>query len=257
MSAALVLGLVGGLLVVAFLANRVFGLTRIPDVLVLMMLGVLLGPVLGLVQPGTLAQTTNLLGTLAIILVLFEGGLELNLRDTLKHFPGSFLLATLAYIFSMVLVAVTVTNRLGLSWTDGLLVGAVLGCTSSTVVLPVLQQLQAEEPVRVTLMLEAAWGDVLAGAHGGAASGHAQPGRGGRARAGARLVEPGRDRAAVRRPWGRSVVAPVARALRAAFLAGAHFLCCSRPLCRDGSAWRQRVDRGAGLWPDPLQLSRR
>lgn len=162
MSAALVLGLVGGLLVVAFLANRVFGLTRIPDVLVLMMLGVLLGPVLGLVQRGTLAQTTNLLGTLAIILVLFEGGLELNLRDTLKHFPGSFLLATLAYIFSMVLVAVIVAKGLGLSWTDGLLVGAVLGCTSSTVVLPVLQQLQAEEPVRVTLMLEAAWGDVLA-----------------------------------------------------------------------------------------------
>ena len=162
MSAALVLGLVGGLLVVAFLANRVFGLTRIPDVLVLMMLGVLLGPVLGLVQRGTLAQTTNLLGTLAIILVLFEGGLELNLRDTLKHFPGSLLLATLAYIFSMVLVAVTVVNRMGLPWTDGLLVGAVLGCTSSTVVLPVLQQLHAEEPVRVTLMLEAAWGDVLA-----------------------------------------------------------------------------------------------
>jgi potassium/hydrogen antiporter len=162
MSAALVLGLVGGLLVVAFLANRVFGLTRIPDVLVLMMLGVLLGPGLGLVQADSLAKTTNLLGTLAIILVLFEGGLELDLRDTLQHFPGSFLLATLAYIFSTVLVAVIVVKGLGLSWTDGLLVGAVLGCTSSTVVLPVLQQLQAEEPVRVTLMLEAAWGDVLA-----------------------------------------------------------------------------------------------
>ena len=162
MSAALVLGLVGGLLVVAFLANRVFGLTRIPDVLVLMMLGVLLGPVLGLVQAASLAKTTNLLGTLAIILVLFEGGLELNLRDTLKHFPGSFLLATLAYIFSTALVAVIVSKGLGLPWTDGLLVGAVLGCTSSTVVLPVLQQLQAEEPVRVTLMLEASWGDVLA-----------------------------------------------------------------------------------------------
>jgi cell volume regulation protein A len=162
MSAALVLGLVGGLLVVAFLANRVFGLTRIPDVLVLMLLGVLLGPVLGLVQAGALAKTTNLLGTLAIILVLFEGGLELDLRETLKHFPGSLLLATLAYIFSTALVAVIVTKGLGLPWTDGLLVGAVLGCTSSTVVLPVLQQLQAEEAVRVTLMLEAAWGDVLA-----------------------------------------------------------------------------------------------
>jgi cell volume regulation protein A len=81
MSAALVLGLVGGLLVVAFLANRVFGLTRIPDVLVLMMLGVLLGPVLGLVQAGTLAKATNLLGTLAIILVLFEGGGSHSSRD--------------------------------------------------------------------------------------------------------------------------------------------------------------------------------
>ena len=177
MSAALILGLVGGLLVVAYLANRVFGLTRIPDVLVLMMLGVLLGPVLGLVQAGTLAKTTNLLGTLAIILVLFEGGMELDLRDTLQHFPGSLLLATLAYVFSMVLVAVIVDKGLGLSLPDGLLVGAVLGCTSSTVVLPVLQQLRAEEPVRVTLMLEAAWGDVLAvlsvglllgmGSHGG------------------------------------------------------------------------------------------
>jgi NhaP-type Na+/H+ and K+/H+ antiporter len=46
---------------------------------------------------------------------------------------------------------------------SGLLVGgATLGCTSSTVVLPVLQQMEAEEPVKVTLMLEASWGDVLA-----------------------------------------------------------------------------------------------
>jgi potassium/hydrogen antiporter len=162
MSPAVILGLVGGLLVVAFLANRIFGLTRIPDVLVLMMLGAVLGPGLGLVQPGTLAKTTNLLGTLAIILVLFEGGLELDLRDTLRHFPGSFLLASLAYLFSTALVAVIVAKGLGLPWVDGWLVGAALGCTSSTVVLPVLQQLGAEEPVRVTLMLEASWGDVLA-----------------------------------------------------------------------------------------------
>jgi predicted lipid-binding transport protein (Tim44 family) len=74
MSAALVLGLVGGLLVVAFLANRVFGLTRIPDVLVLMMLGVFLGPVLGLVQAASLAKTTNLLGTLASFLCCSKAG---------------------------------------------------------------------------------------------------------------------------------------------------------------------------------------
>jgi cell volume regulation protein A len=162
MSAALILGLVGGLLMLAFIANRVFRVTRVPDVLVLMALGLLLGPVLGLVNPSQLSSITNVLGTLAIILVLFEGGLELDLRRTLQHFPGSLFLAMLAYGFSIALVALIVNKGLGMPLTTSLAVGAVLGCTSSTVVLPVLQQLGAREPVKVTLMLEASWGDVLA-----------------------------------------------------------------------------------------------
>src|SRR5271155_6061170 len=162
MSTALILGLVGGLLMLAFLANRVFRVTRVPDVLVLMALGLGLGPVLHLVNPAHLSSTTNVLGTLAIILVLFEGGLELDLRRTLRHFPGSLFLAVLAYGFSIALIALIVHKGLGMPLTTSLAVGAVLGCTSSTVVLPVLQQLGAREPVKVTLMLEASWGDVLA-----------------------------------------------------------------------------------------------
>ena len=141
MSTALILGLVGGLLMLAFLANRVFRVTRVPDVLALMALGLVLGPVLGLVNPAHLSSITNVLGTLAIILVLFEGGLELDLRRTLRHFPGSLLLAVLAYGFSITLVGLIIHKGLGMPLTTALAVGAVLGCTSSTVVLPVLQQL--------------------------------------------------------------------------------------------------------------------
>jgi potassium/hydrogen antiporter len=162
MSTALIFGLIGGLLVLAFLANRLSRLTRIPDVLMLMALGVVIGPGLHLADPASLTGATNLLGTLAIILVLFEGGLELKLRETLRHFPGGFLLAILSYSISTVLVALISHRLLGLPIETALSVGAVLGCTSSTVVLPVLQQLNASEPVRVTLMLEASWGDVLA-----------------------------------------------------------------------------------------------
>lgn len=182
MSPSLILGLVGGLLMLAFLANRVFRVTRVPDVLVLMALGLGLGPVLHLVNPAHLSTTTNVLGTLAIILVLFEGGLELDLRRTFRHFGGSLLLAVLAYGFSIALVALIVHKGLGMPLTTALAVGAALGCTSSTVVLPVLQQLGAREPVKVTLMLEASWGDVLAvltvslllgvGSQGGAVARH-------------------------------------------------------------------------------------
>ncbi len=162
MAVALILGLLGGLLILAFLANRIFSITRVPDVVILMGLGVLLGPGLGLLNAETLGRATNLLGTLAIILVLFEGGLELDLRRTLRHFPGSLVLACLSYGISMVLVAIIVNRGMGLSITTSLLVGAVVGCTSSTVVLPVMHQIEASEPVKVTLMLESSWGDVLA-----------------------------------------------------------------------------------------------
>src|SRR5271167_2346643 len=147
MPAPLILGLVGGLLVLAFLANRFFRVTHIPDVILLMALGVLLGPGLHLLDASRLSKTTNLLGTLAIILILFEGGLELNLRNTLRHFPGSLLLSTLSYIFSTAAAAFVAIKMLHLGLVEGLLVGAVLGCTSSTVVMPVLQQLEAEESV--------------------------------------------------------------------------------------------------------------
>ena len=182
MSTALILGLVGALLMLAFLANRVFRVTRVPDVLVLMALGLIVGPVLGLVKPSHLASTTNVLGTLAIVLVLFEGGLELDLRRTRRHFAGSLLLSFLAYGFSVAFVGFLVHKGLGVPITTALAVGAVLGCTSSAVVLPVLQQLGAREPVKVTLMLEASWGDVLAvltvglllgvGSQGGAVARH-------------------------------------------------------------------------------------
>jgi len=162
MAVALILGLLGGLLILAFLANRIFSITRVPDVVILMALGVLLGPGLGLLNAETLGKATNLLGTLAIILVLFEGGLELDLRRTLRHFPGSLVLACLSYGITMVLVALIVSKGLGLSITTGLLAGAVVGCTSSTVVLPVMHQIEASEPVKVILMLESSWGDVLA-----------------------------------------------------------------------------------------------
>ncbi len=79
-----ILGLIGGLLVLAFVANRIFNLTRIPDIILLMALGVVLGPATHLVNAQRFSSATNLLGTVAIILVLFEGGLELDLRETLR-----------------------------------------------------------------------------------------------------------------------------------------------------------------------------
>lgn len=154
--------LLGALLVLAFVANRLFDRTRVPDVVVLLVAGVLLGPVLGWVQAAELKGLTRAFGILAIILILFEGGLELNLRKTVRHSPGGLLFALLAYGLSFAAISFVALRTLSLDVVDALLVGAVLGCSSITIILPVLQQMQAREPLKVTLLLEASLGEVLA-----------------------------------------------------------------------------------------------
>jgi cell volume regulation protein A len=154
-------GLLGGLLVLAFAANRLFRWTRIPDVVVLMATGVLIGPVLHWVQAGQFREVTHAFGTLALILILFEGGLDLNIRETIDHFPGGLLFGILTFALTTALVGWVSSRSLAIPMHDGLLVGAIVGCTSSTIVLPVLQQWKVEKPVKIILLLESTLGDIL------------------------------------------------------------------------------------------------
>jgi cell volume regulation protein A len=154
-------GLLGGLLVIAFTANRLFSWTRVPDVIVLMAAGVILGPVLHLARPAQFVEITHAFGTLALLLILFEGGLELNIRQTIQHFPGGLFFGIASYGLAFVLIGFVAHFGLKISFSSAALVGAVLGCTSSTVILPVLQQLRAREPVKVVLLIESTLGDVL------------------------------------------------------------------------------------------------
>jgi cell volume regulation protein A len=156
-----ILGLLGGLLVLAFFSNRVSRVSRIPDLLILMLTGVLLGPVLGWLQASDLSTFTEYLGSLALILILFEAGTEIRLRETLRHFPPGLLFAVLSFATSFTAVALTGKYLLGLGSHNSLLFGAVLGCVSGTIVIPILQQFEIRGPVAVVLVLEAALGDVI------------------------------------------------------------------------------------------------
>lgn len=151
----------GGLLVLAFAANRLYRITRVPDVIVLMAVGLALGPMTGWVKAAEFGPITHILGTLALILVLFEGGLELNLRDILRHFPGGVLLAVIGYYLSLGLVALAAWKLHSFPLRPALMVGAVLGCVSSTIVLPVLQQIKVSQSVRLTLLVESSLSDAL------------------------------------------------------------------------------------------------
>jgi potassium/hydrogen antiporter len=162
MDLTLFFALLGSLLVLAFVANRLVRFTHVPDVIILMATGVLIGPVLHWVNPDIFRGATQGFGSLALILILFEGGLDLKLREILKHFGPGFFLSVLSYVLSMTGVAIVCRLALQFSWLNALLIGAVLGCISSSILLPVLQQVNIRRELKVTLLVEASFGDAFA-----------------------------------------------------------------------------------------------
>src|ERR1700689_2336005 len=128
MNLNLFFALLGGLLVLAFVANRLVRFTGVPDVIILMDTGVVIGPVLHWVNPDIFRGATQGFGSLALILILFEGGLDLKLREIVKHFGPGFFLSFFSYVLSMAAVSGVSRLALRVPWLNALLIGAILGC---------------------------------------------------------------------------------------------------------------------------------
>jgi cell volume regulation protein A len=162
MELTIIFGSIAALLLLAVAANRLSGYTHVPDLIVLLLIGIVLGPIFHLVHASRFRGMIDILGTLALILILFQAGLEIRLREALRHLPAGLLLAILSYGLSLGLIALASKYSLHLSWTDAVLIGAALGCTSGSVVLPALQQIASPESIKITLTLESSLGEILA-----------------------------------------------------------------------------------------------
>ena len=80
---------IGIILFLGQVFSSLFEKTRLPDVLPLMILGMILGPVTGLVRPEMFGDAGQIFTTLALIVVLFQSGMEfkiLSLRGAIG--PG-------------------------------------------------------------------------------------------------------------------------------------------------------------------------
>lgn len=143
-----------------FLALQ-FSRTQIPDVLVLMALGIVIGPVLGIVGPEDFGKTGTAIATIALVVILFESGISLDL-DTLRRSAGTTGLLTVAcFVLTVALVSTAAALAFGLELLPALMLGATLGGTSSAVVIPLVSALKLGVKPSTVLVLESALTDVL------------------------------------------------------------------------------------------------
>ena len=153
--------LTGVIVVIGFAGDYLFRKTSIPDILILVLLGFLVGPLTGLVQASQLASITPILSSLALVVILFDGGLNLDIFKVLKEAPRSLVLAVSGTALSMLVVMVAVHFILGWGILSGLLLGVILGGTSSSIVVPIITRAKVSGKTSIVLSLESTFTDAL------------------------------------------------------------------------------------------------
>ena len=155
------LAALGGIIAIGFVGYLLFERTRVTDVLLLILIGVLIGPVFGLFSVSAFQEATTLVGALALIVIMFDGGLGLRLKDLLVSFWRAMLLALVGLAMTVAAVAALAHYAIGLSWPAAALLGLILGGTSGIIVMPTIARTRAAAPTKVLLNVESALTDVF------------------------------------------------------------------------------------------------
>lgn len=140
-----------------------FKKTKISEILVLMLIGLIVGPILGFVGPAEIGLFEGFLpyfASFALMIILFEGGMQLNFFKTLKCLPGAFLFTIIVFIITLGFVSISWFIFTG-DFLQGLLFGAIIGGTSSAVIIPLVNNTSAKEETKSLLGIESALTDAL------------------------------------------------------------------------------------------------
>ncbi len=110
------------------------------------------------------ADAAHAIGTLALILILFDGGLQTSKKSIVQAWKPAAVLATVGVIGTAALTGLAATYILDLPLYKGLLLGAIVGSTDAAAVFSVLRNAGINIPgeLKSTLELESASNDPMA-----------------------------------------------------------------------------------------------
>jgi Na+:H+ antiporter len=160
---------IGAVIFIGFFGNWIFSKHRIPDVLILVFVGMVLGPdilgdKLGLVTEGTLNYVNgfrDLFLSVALVVILFDGGLCLDLRSVVESMRISAFMTIITFVLEMFCIGVLISVAFGKDFLISLTLGAILGGTSGAIVIPIANKLRILPRTKSVMIMESAVTDVL------------------------------------------------------------------------------------------------
>lgn len=160
---ALLLTIVGALLALSVFMSRASARAGIPVVLLFLVIGMAAGSEgIGRIEFSDYGLSFRL-GIIALVLILFDGGLNMPARPFRRVLAPSLTLATVGVALTAVLVAAG-ARLLGFGWGHAFVLGAVVSSTDAATVFSVLKSsgVQLKRRVGATLEVESGLNDPMA-----------------------------------------------------------------------------------------------
>jgi len=160
MSTIAVLTALAAIILVGIFAHLLSRRVKLPSIVFLLLAGILLGPeVTGLLDPRMLGEGIDVLVGIAVAIIVFDGGLDIDLRQLRRMQHSILSLATVGVLITAVLAAFAAYALLHLPLNIALLFGAFVSATGPTVITPIIRQLRVTTRVASTLQAEAVLND--------------------------------------------------------------------------------------------------
>ncbi|HSJ39202.1 MAG TPA: potassium/proton antiporter [Planococcus sp. (in: firmicutes)] len=155
--------LLGGIfLLTGVLMTKVSARAGVPSLVLFMIIGMILGSdVTGLIYFSD-AQVVQMVGIVALVIILFEGGLQTQWKNIRPVLKGSLVLATLGVLITTSVVAVGAYYVLDISWLEAFLLGSIVGSTDAAAVFSVLTGQNIKPKISATLEAESGTNDPMA-----------------------------------------------------------------------------------------------
>lgn len=135
---------------------------RVPDVVVFLLVGMLLGPsMLGMVNISADSVLNQLILIFGSSYILFDGGASIRLKVLKEVWITIVVISTIGVLITAAITGMAAHYFLGITPVVGLLLGAVIASTDPATLVPVLKQVRIKERVAQTVMSESAFNDAM------------------------------------------------------------------------------------------------
>lgn len=152
------------LLIACIVSSKVSDRFGVPSLVVFLAVGMLAGSdgLLGLDFDNR--QIAQDVGTIALIFILYAGGLDTNLKSIRPVMVNGIILATLGVVLTAGMIAMLVKYLLGLDWLEALLFGSIISSTDAAAVFAILgaKEISLRNNIRPLLELESGSNDPMA-----------------------------------------------------------------------------------------------